>query len=200
MPLPSYGLLIGTLTSYDNDGTTGHYLHALLHLREPDGTNWRCAVDVNGATAPIEYAVLPVDAAGFASVAAMPDGYAALATDATSGALDVVRDPRLHAPVTAWQTVTGNVADETLRPYARAATRIFVFGERYDDRGGSGMHNIHVNQGDTDRKRFRENGVWQDGGLVLLGAGGVFTAFLIRFTTQTTDVDDAGQPAGPATR
>ena len=74
-----------------------------------------------------------------------------------------------------------------------------VFGEPWgpDDakdpyfgfRPGRGIHDVHANQGNL--RQFRhDDGVWQDGGVIVAAPGGGWTAILLRFQTQAWKTDD----------
>ncbi len=94
---------------------------------------------------------------------------------------------------------------------------LFAFGSRWgperqpDDyfgfRPGNGVHNVHMNQGNNERHRD-EDGVWQDGGLVLhFPVTGDWVGIFLAFQSQTWHTDDrtghrlggAGRP-GPTPR
>jgi uncharacterized protein YukJ len=59
---------------------------------------------------------------------------------------------------------------------------------------GRGMHNIHMNQG-SPPPHDRDDGVWQDGGLIALFPNGDATAYFFAFQSQTWTTDDiTGKP------
>ncbi|MFZ1108910.1 MAG: DUF2278 family protein [Rhodomicrobium sp.] len=61
---------------------------------------------------------------------------------------------------------------------------------------GRGIHDIHMNQG-SPPPHDRDDGVWQDGGLILRFPGGGATAFFFAFQSQTWKTDDVtGKPLG----
>ena len=76
---------------------------------------------------------------------------------------------------------------------------MYAFGEPWgpdDERDpffgfdrGRGIHDVHQNQGNSRRFR-RDNGVWQDGGLIVAAPGGTHTAILLRFQSQSWRTDD----------
>lgn len=220
--LASYGVCIGTLSSFGNDGQAGHWLHGLIFLNTPSGV-WRCAVDVNGTTAPVQFKVIyDIDPSLFATISRLPDGYTDLAKTSTSGAIDYVRDTRLLTPdpqmgsglsgclgwfvqlfadaVAAkdWTTVTGTEANDALQSLVTGSRRIFVFGEPYHDTTPvkqDGMHNIHYNQGDPPGPHQVDDAIWQDGATFVQTSDGRLCAFLNKFTTQVLTTNDQGLPA-----
>ena len=59
---------------------------------------------------------------------------------------------------------------------------------------GRGIHDIHMNQG-SPAPHDRDDGVWQDGGLILRFPDGGATAFFFAFQSQTWTTDDiTGRP------
>ena len=58
----------------------------------------------------------------------------------------------------------------------------------------SGIHDIHMNQGNTVEAYKKENGIWQDGGLVFFKEGDkkAFFALFLGFQVQCFKTDDQG--------
>lgn len=219
MPLASYGVCIGTLNHFGNDGQVGHWLHGLVFLNLPQRQVWRCAVDVNGTTAPVQFKIIyDLDPAAFTTIANLPDGYHDLPKTSASGALDYIRStvlrpaPRLGNGLAGcvlwllqllidalaarqWTTVTGTEANDALQPLVTNSQRIFVFGEPFHNADGeNGMHNIHMNQGDPPGPHQHDDAIWQDGATVVLSNDGRLIAFLNKFTTQSLNTNDNGLP------
>ncbi len=70
--------------------------------------------------------------------------------------------------------------------------KIFLYGEPFPD----GIHNVHMNQGNEGRFK-RDNGVYQDGGIILEFPGGRFEAIFLAFATQKIHThDETGHPIG----
>jgi len=71
---------------------------------------------------------------------------------------------------------------------------VYIYGSSFDN--GKGIHNVHMNQGNPQRWS-RDNGVWQDGGLLLQFADH-WEAVFIGFASQAVHTEDgpgdAGQP------
>ncbi len=61
---------------------------------------------------------------------------------------------------------------------------------------GRGIHDIHMNQG-SPAAHARDDGVWQDGALILQPPGGTATALFFAFQNQTWDTDDTTGRARP---
>ena len=73
--------------------------------------------------------------------------------------------------------------------------KIFLFGEPFSS--GDGIHDVHMNQGNSEAKFLRYNGVFQDGGLVISFPDGHFEAVFLAFAVQKIHTDDVtGNPIG----
>jgi uncharacterized protein YukJ len=81
-------------------------------------------------------------------------------------------------------------------------SEIYAFGEPWgpetkEDKvfeftPGNGIHDIHMNQGDLTGDHAHEDGVYQDGGLILFDAGtGRFTAYFTKFQSQSWHTSDS---------
>ena len=73
---------------------------------------------------------------------------------------------------------------------------IYAFGSAYSDSGKvDGIHDIHMNQGNPRNNHGGDNGVWQDGALMIhLPAKKTWTAVFIAFQTESWATDSAGNP------
>ena len=151
---------------------------------------------------------------------------AALALDYVRGAIGqalVARDAMRIVPFRA--DGPGNdlkefLLDDLLRAtVADPEARVYAFGERWPARGEedrpinrgpdeyfgftpkSGIHDIHMNQGNPEAQYRGANGPRQDGAL-LVRLADRWVAVFLAFQTQSWDTDAAGHPigAGPAPR
>lgn len=108
MPLDAYGVAIGTYVGFFRDppDDVGKWYHGHIQIATPAG-EYTSAVDVDTKTGTgvSVKTVAPLDAALFASVSALANGWHALPSDATSGALDYVRSALLldKCPPTGWR-------------------------------------------------------------------------------------------------
>ena len=210
MPLEGYGVLTAAAVDRRREGS-GDTPHYQVHARDDDGVDYRIAINVKSQQAPSELLFLldddlhhPVSAA----VAGLGDGWHPLESKPGGASLDYVRANLFDrgAMRTLPHDVTGpdNDLADLLDHYAQRAIAdpgalVFAIGQHWGPepqkdkifgfRPGNGVHDIHMNQGNVERFR-RDDGVWQDGGLLLRFADrwvGIFLAF----QSQAFHTDDA---------
>jgi len=227
MPLNNgYGVVIGTvnLHTIEPPDEEGNWPHYQIYVDTPQGV-YECVINLKSRTdIKIEEKDLK-DACTtcFADILAKPDGFHPLPPNPYSGALDVIRHKGLqgeHACSNSnswfcrilpwlckercethncakWWKENGTDVIQLLEYYLTRASRIYVFGEPYSD-GRLGMHNIHMNQGDPlDTPFAAENGVWQDGGIILEyhDPQPRLSVFITKFESQSLHTDSLGRPA-----
>ena len=72
---------------------------------------------------------------------------------------------------------------------------VYLYGEQYS--GHDGVHDVHMNQGSTG-KFSNQNGIYQDGGILLEFPDGHWEAFFIAFASQAVKTNDkTGHADGP---
>ncbi|MBJ7331596.1 MAG: DUF2278 family protein [Solirubrobacteraceae bacterium] len=215
MPLDHYGVLAGTLTSHvrDTPDDQGRWYHVNLQLSAPLGS-YRCAVDVDSkqSAVGVQWKVLKVASASFAPASTVATGYHELAHTQAARALDHIRHPALIDnpgcvfvvappawlanlfPRRPWKTGSNIDASEALESILVTGRRTVVWGEPFET--GLGMHNVHQNQGDPLTSQWAdENGIWQDGGVMVERDDGDLDAFISKFSSQASRTDDEGHPA-----
>jgi uncharacterized protein YukJ len=221
MPLPAYGLLIGTPTaSRPQSGGHPHWL-VMVAPNIPNHPAYRVAVNLD-STDPegppeIEYQIIDVETDG-------TDPLKALVADLRSRgpldsfqsgpgtpSLDFVRggllDPaKFQTDTGALKSAFAAALDAAISDDEAHGGLIAVFGTGYPIQPGTrrspstgytGVDNIHMNQGSPNRvgagSHYRENGANQDGGLIFLGSDGA-KAFFVKFQIQSLDTDASGNP------
>jgi hypothetical protein len=86
------------------------------------------------------------------------------------------------------------------RAAADSAARLYAFGQRWGPEAGNpdkifgfqpgnGVHDIHMNQGNSQRFR-QDDGVWQDGGLLHYPAQDQWVGVFLAFQSQEWHTDD----------
>jgi uncharacterized protein YukJ len=212
-----YGVLRGRVDVFkrEDDFSTPH-----LQVRVVDGHNqaWRVPVNVLSADQsrlifhradPFQnhplLAALPQVAAGFTP---LPHS-----VRSASSALDYFRGPLFDWPTGVAIPHTGPGAEDDLQDVLFTYLKqlhdqdgeLFAFGAKFPEPGeqpdprpidrefhtAQGVHDIHMNQGNANPGRFaKDNGVFQDGGLILK-FGSRYVGLFLRFATQWLPTDDA---------
>jgi uncharacterized protein YukJ len=227
MPLARYGVLKGRPVSRRlASGSSPHYQ---IQVVDEDGTNFRLAVNVLSQQAPSEvmYYVKPFFVHPLtAIVEQLPSGFHELPSRPDSGALDFIRgnllQPELMIPLPFTQPGPDNDLNEKLdqvvqRAMSDESALVYAFGQRWGPenkadayfgfRPGNGVHDIHMNQGNSARF-VKDDGVWQDGGLLFYFPNqNQWTAILLKFQSQAWHTDDTtghtigepepGEPTNP---
>jgi uncharacterized protein YukJ len=219
MPLARYGVLAGRVVDRRAEGGTDTP-HYQVHVRG-GGVDFRVAVNVLSQLHPSELLFLADEAFRHPLVQelpGLPDGFSPLPSAAGGLALDFIRanlfDRTLLRPVPATAPGPDNdLADKLDHFVERAAAdpeaRVYAFGQRWGPEPGvpdkvfgfspgNGVHDIHMNQGNSQQFR-RDDGVWQDGGLLLHYPGstpsgargqGQWVAVFLAFQSQAWHTDD----------
>jgi uncharacterized protein YukJ len=218
MALKKYGVLKGTVTGHKRDADDDHY----QILVTAGDTVHRIAVNVKSSApnAPstllfIARDKLPEDFTD--GLQALSPGYLKLASKPGGLALDYVRN-KWFKPSAMKQVppdaagVDNDLKDKiesaVVKAVDQAGSLVYAFGEKWGPEKkadqyfkfvpGNGIHDIHMNQG-NDGQYKKDNGTYQDGGLVFQYPNGKWRAFFFAFQSQTFNTDDKGNP-GPAAR
>jgi uncharacterized protein YukJ len=209
MPLNSYGVLVGRAVDCRREGGTDspHYQVRI----DAGGTGYRIAVNVLSQESPSELLYLadddfrhPVTAA----VAGLAAGWHALPSRPGGAALDFIRGNLFSRSGMRALPPDADGPDNDLadfldhyvkRAIADPGALVYAFGERWGPesgardkvfgfRPGNGVHDIHMNQGNSARFQ-RDDGVWQDGGL-LIRLDGRWVGIFLAFQSQAWHTDD----------
>ena len=210
MPLSSYGVLIGRAVDCRREGGTDtpHYQVRI----DAAGTSYRIAVNVLSSESPSELLYLADDDFRHpvtSTVAGLGAGWHALPSRPGGAALDFIRGNLFSRP--GMRTLPPDAAgpDNDLadfldhyvkRAIADPSALVYAFGERWGPESGkqdkvfgfkpgNGVHDIHMNQGNSARFRG-DDGVWQDGGL-LLRLNGRWVGIFLAFQSQAWHTDDS---------
>ena len=195
-----YGVVVGTKVSFSRDDPNnfGKYHHGNLMV-QAGANRYRCAIGIDSGSDPNghKWCTFALDADDLANIRQLDNGWHELASNSISGALDYIRTSSLRRKI-AWVSGDDKAAIAALEAFVigvgigETGSRYFVFGEPF--RNGFGVHNVHQNQGsEIGGGHDAENGVWQDGGL-LVERSGSMVAFLNRFSNQADATDQSGSP------
>ncbi|MEU1013109.1 DUF2278 family protein [Streptomyces sp. NPDC005890] len=203
MPLKTYGVLIARAVDTRREGAS-HTPHYQIHLTDDHGTHYRAAVNVLSQEQPSELLYLVADDFRHpltARLEGLSGGWNTLPSGPGGPNLDFVRgnlfDPAgmrsLPPDVAGPDNDLADLLDHYVqRAVADPAALLYVFGSRFGPEPGkkdkvfgflpgNGVHDVHMNQGNSHRFRG-DDGVWQDGGFLLHFPGqsrwvGIFLAF-----------------------
>ena len=223
MPITNYSVLAGTpVGGKVVSGASAHYQITMNATKGP----FTVAVNIQSMDgSEVLYAIeenfTPPNAAGLVS---LPMGMTALKSQPGGLALDFVRSQVNGKPMITKQQMTllpkpsttkGLTGQDAVVQEAKVAALqnavvtllnmtiadkdgvIYAFGSAFSDGGRvDGIHDIHMNQGNPLHNHGGDNGVWQDGALMIhLPAKKTWTAVFIAFQTQSWKTDSKGNPA-----
>ena len=174
MPLTSYGVLVGRVLESQAEGGTDTP-HFQIRVQGGD-TDFRVAVNVLSQQSPSELLYVADEAFQHPQVqilSDLPDGFTAVPSRPGGIALDYIRgnlfDRRAMRALPATAPGPDNDLADKLEHYvsraaADPAARLYAFGERWGPEAGqpdkvfgfspgNGVHDIHMNQGNTGRFR-----------------------------------------------
>ncbi|MFI6846210.1 DUF2278 family protein [Kitasatospora sp. NBC_00085] len=211
MPLKNYGVLAARAVDRHREGGT-NAPHYEIHLQDNAGKHYRAAVNVRSKESPHELMYVVVDDFRHPLTQQLPvagSGWNELPRQAGGAALDFTRanlfDPAsmrvLPPDLPGVDNDLSDVFDHYVeRALADQAVTLSVFGERFgpnpqekdDDFGfqpADGVHEVHMNQGNSEGFR-PQDGVWQDGGLLFhLPAEDRWVAVFLAFQSQKWHTD-----------
>ena len=186
MPIAKYGLLVGRpLHGVPGRGTNAHYQ---VHVVD-DTTEYRIAVNVKSQLAPSEVEYLVDDDFRHpitSSLRSRAPGFYRLGFQPADGGLDYIRgnlfDGTRMRPLPINLPGPDDDLNDQLDRVVQAAIAeedalLYAFGQRWgpeDDARdkifgflpGNGIHDIHMNQGNSGQF-VDDDGVWHDGGLLV---------------------------------
>jgi uncharacterized protein YukJ len=210
----NYGVLKGTVAGHLRDADDDHY-QILIHAGK---TVHRIACNVKSSAPKAPSTLLfqaktslPSELTG--KLTELKPGFTKLPSKAGGIAMDYVRGglvaPKSMKPVPPDEPGVDNDLKDKLEVAVVKAVEekgsvIYAFGAKWGPEAdkpdayfkfvpGNGIHDIHMNQGNSG-KYMKDNGVYQDGGLVFSYPNGKWQAFFFAFQSQTFDTDEKGNP------
>ena len=221
MPITNYSVLAGDPVS--GKVVTGSSTHYQITMNAPGGP-FTVAVNIQSVDGSevlyaIEEGFTPPDIAG---LLALPMGMTTLKSVPGGLALDYVRSQVSGAQMITREQMTllpqinsQDSKEDQMLARARASALqnavvtllnmtiadkdgvIYAFGSSYADEGKvDGIHDIHMNQGNPVNNHGGDNGIWQDGALLIhLPSKATWTAVFIAFQSESWTTDSNGNPA-----
>jgi uncharacterized protein YukJ len=210
----NYGVLKGTVAGHLRDADDDHY-QILVHAGT---TVFRIATNVRSSAPKAPSVVL------FQTTTSLPDdfikglrelsvGFKKLPSKPSGLAIDFIRSglvkTKLMKPLPPDEPGDDNDLKDKLETAVVKAMKlpgsnVYAFGSRWGPEKkpdqyfkfvpGNGIHDIHMNQGNSGKYK-KDNGVYQDGALVIEYPDDKWQAFFIAFQSQSFDTDDGtGNP------
>jgi len=209
----NYGVLKGTVAGHLRDADDDHY-QILVHAGK---VVYRIASNVKSSApkAPstllfLSLTTLPKEL--IARLQGLPVGFTKLASKPGGVALDYVRGGlfkvKSMTPVPPDKPGVDNdlkdkLEDAVLKAISLEGSTIYAFGARWGPEKkadqyfkfvpGNGVHDIHMNQGNSGKYK-KDNGIWQDGSLVICYPDNKWRAFFLAFQSQSFKTDNRGNP------
>ena len=162
MPLRSYGVLKATIL--DRRLATDRTDHYQLFCGVGT-TRWRVAINAHSDAPPsdVMYAAFRTTP----RLANLKDGWRVLRP---GEGLDYIRGglcrPEQFKPLPLSKPGANNDLNELFDLHLTRGAKVYAFGEPFAPGPERGVHDVHQNQGNIRRYR-RDDGVWQDGGLLV---------------------------------
>jgi uncharacterized protein YukJ len=203
-----YGVLKGPVVDFgrEPDGKSPHFqiivgvgnnrLQVPVNVKSTDSSTVLFSIVEPLANNPL-LSALPSLAQGFTARGASGTAF-----------LDFLRDPMFD--ITTMQTLPASLPGDNndLQDFIQSKVEItkrdnrsvYAFGVRFQGANSTfhtsgGAHDIHMNQGNPVSSQFgKDNGIHQDGGLILETGLNTFAGIFIAFQTQMVPTDDQGNP------
>jgi len=218
MPIANYGVLKGR--AFDRKKATSQNEHFQILINRGNNPH-RIAINTKSSEAPSEVLFYANDdfhhdITEAILQAGLPNGFTALGSQPGGLALDFIRrnffDLAEMVPLPSNSPGDNNDLNDKLDFFVQQAIQntdavVYAFGQHWKDASGvdkyfseikpsTGIHDIHMNQGNQPGKYFKDNGVYQDGGLIFhYPSSNRWAAVFTAFQSQAfhTD-DDTGNP------
>jgi uncharacterized protein YukJ len=211
MPLKNYGVLVGRVVASRAEGDADSP-HFQVHIRGSD-TDFRIALNVLSTEKPsalLYFADEHFSHPLLALLATLPEGFTELPSQRGGVALDFIRGNLFERTAMKVMLATSPGRDNDLadkldhfvnRASADPQALVYAFGQRWGPEPGvpdkifgfepgNGVHDIHMNQGNSI-EFVRDDGVWQDGGLLLhFPMTEQWLAIFLAFQSQAWHTDD----------
>jgi uncharacterized protein YukJ len=218
MPIPNYGVLKGK--AFDRIKATNKSEHFQILVNRGHSPH-RIAINTKSSEPPSEVLFYAEDNFQHEITDAiihsnLPDGFTALQSHPGTLALDFIRrnlfDTSKMIPLPSHGAGNNDDLNDQMDFFVQQAIQdqqavVYAFGQHWQDNAGAdqyfheinpstGIHDIHMNQGNKKGKYFQDNGIYQDGGLIFhLVSSNRWAAVFTAFQSQAFHTDDTtGNP------
>jgi uncharacterized protein YukJ len=213
MALKKYGVVKGLVVGHLRDADDDHY-----QIMVRGGAQmFRVAVNVKSSAPNAPSTLLYQTKVSLpdelvAGLKDLKDGYTKLSSTPGGLAIDFLRSGLVNVKSMRPVPPDSPGADNDLKDLLESAvtgamaeegSQIFAFGDRWGPETakdkyfkfapGNGIHDIHMNQG-NDGKYKKDNGVYQDGCIIIFRPENKWRAIFLAFQSQSFDTDDQGNP------
>jgi uncharacterized protein YukJ len=211
----NYGVLRGPIVDFgrEDDSSSPHFQVVI----QATSNRWRVPVNVKSTDgSKVLFSIVDplVNHRLIAELPQIPEGFTP--EGANSWFLDYLREPifDLTAMRALPHAVSGpdNDLQDLVAQKVEIAKRdnraVFAFGSQFpggDPRPADqkfhtngGVHDIHMNQGNPRGQFSGDNGIHQDGGLIIQTGANTFAGIFLAFQTQLVPTDDNGMPLAGA--
>ncbi|GAA2272018.1 MULTISPECIES: DUF2278 family protein [Kitasatospora] len=212
MPLNDYGVLAARAIERRREGDSVPTPHYQIHLRDDSGVDYRVAVNVKSQQTPSDLLYLVDADFRHPLTQLLPEagsGWTREPSQPGTASLDFIRgnlfDPALMRTLPPDLPGADNDLEDLIDHYVQRAIDepaacIYAFGQRWPTEqlsdkalgfgARSGVHDIHMNQGNSGQW-VADDGVWQDGGLLIrLPSENRWVAVFLAFQSQSWHTDD----------
>jgi uncharacterized protein YukJ len=193
---------------FDHEGRNPHYvvnlhggectLQVAINIESQDGSEVLYEIQ-DPLTPPDPKGLLDLPA-GQSPIDSVAGGLAVdYVRSRVNGTLLVDRGSMTLLPITK-KGETSNLQNAVVALLNRAVVErdgtFYAFGSYYEDPGRiSGVHDIHMNQGNPPGNHNDDNGIWQDGSLFInLPSEDRWVGLFIAFQTESWQTDSKGNP------
>lgn len=213
MPIENYGVLKGRILDGRQERYE-EYPHYQILIEGKDGTKYRAAVNVMSRYQESEILYLGVDSFQVKNenrLKQLSVGITPIPSVNKELGIDYIREDirkQYGRMILMPHNKPGpaNDLNDLLHAYIKEGAKhkdtIYVFGSHYgpekredpifDFYPMQGIHNVHMNQGNKGKWK-RDNGIWQDGA-ILIEKKDRWIAIFLAFLTQTFHTDEEGNP------
>ncbi|MFK4011756.1 DUF2278 family protein [Bacillus cereus] len=218
MTLRNYNVLKGK--AVNTDVAKSGKPHFEIHVKDEQNHDYRIAVNIESGSRPSEVLYFASENFNSEQITKLPQlnsGFTSITENNRDIALDYIRgnlfDPKQMIALPPNKPGENNDLKEKIEGYISEAmdkkATLYAFGEAwgpeenepdkyFDFVPGSGIHDIHMNQGNIARWKS-DDGIWQDGGLLIhFEDENRWVGIFLAFQSQSWCTDEDGHATKPA--